>query len=52
MEVGNTELLLIIGKLHVEKDILLGQQTELQAEVGSLQAQLEQAQGPPIRAVE
>ena len=51
MEIGNTELLLIIGKLHVEKDILLGQQTELQAEVGELRAQNEQLRGPPLEVV-
>lgn len=45
MEITNTELLLLIGKLYVEKEVLIGQQVELQAEVGELRARNEQLQG-------
>ena len=45
MEVTNTELLLLLGKLYVEKEMLIGKQVELAAQVGALQAQLEQARG-------
>lgn len=45
MEVTNTELLLLLGKLYVEKEVLIGKTVELTAEVGELRARNEQLQG-------